>query len=59
MELLLVLFIFLLAAGGLALGLAFGRGPVETSCGAAARCDKRVDCAVCPNRLAARAEGEG
>ncbi|WP_010137460.1 hypothetical protein [Oceanicola sp. S124] len=49
MELLITLAIFLLAAGGLALGLLFGRGPVQTSCGGAS-CIKGADCAVCPNR---------
>ncbi len=52
MELLLALGVFLLAAGGLALGLAFGRGPVKGSCGGMA-CLKDVACDGCPNRAAA------
>ncbi|MBY5973695.1 Na(+)-translocating NADH-quinone reductase subunit E [Ferrimonas balearica] len=54
MELFLVLAIFLLAAGGLALGLAFGRDPVQTSCGGAAKCGRA--CEICPNRIAAMEE---
>lgn len=49
MEFLLTLGIFLLAACGLALGLVFGRGPVQTSCGGAS-CIKGAACDFCPNR---------
>ena len=40
--------VFVLAAGGLALGLALGRGPARTSCGAMA-CGKMERCAGCPH----------
>ncbi|WP_323019411.1 (Na+)-NQR maturation NqrM [Pararhodobacter sp.] len=49
MELLLGIVVVLLAAGGLALGLAFGRGPVKGSCGGMA-CLKDVACEGCPHR---------
>ncbi|PTW99417.1 (Na+)-NQR maturation NqrM [Pararhodobacter aggregans] len=49
MELLLGIAVVLLAAGGLALGLAFGRGPVKGSCGGMA-CLKDVACEGCPHR---------
>lgn len=49
MEFLLVLVIFLLAAGGLALGLALGRGPVRGSCGGMA-CLKDIACEGCAHR---------
>lgn len=49
MEILLVLAVFLLAAGGLGLGLMLGRGPLKGSCGGMA-CLKDVACEGCPNR---------
>ncbi len=55
-EVLLVLLVFVVAAVGLGLGLLIGRGPVKTSCGAAA-CLGRGACEVCPRRLASR-EGD-
>ncbi|MFT6074331.1 MAG: hypothetical protein ACJAZ1_001247 [Yoonia sp.] len=49
MEILFAIVIFGLAAGGLGLGLTFGRGQVRTSCGATA--DLRKDrCSDCPLR---------
>jgi hypothetical protein len=56
-EVLLVLLIFVVAAGGLGLGLLSGRGPVKTSCSAAA-CLERGACEVCPRRNAAREGGK-
>lgn len=46
MEILFAIAIVTLAAGGLGLGLVFGRGPVRTSCGAADRlaADRCEDC---------------
>ena len=41
--------IVLLAVGGLALGMAFGRGPAKGSCGGMA-CLKDVACEGCPHR---------
>ncbi|WP_198671134.1 hypothetical protein [Oceanibium sediminis] len=52
MEILFGIVIVTLAAGGLGLGLAFGRGPVRTSCGAADRL-AAARCADCPLRRAA------
>lgn len=49
MEFILVLAVFLLAAGGLAVGLALGRGPAQGSCGGMS-CLKDYDCEACPNR---------
>lgn len=49
MEILLVVAIFLLAAGGLGLGLIAGRGPLKGSCGGMA-CLKGIACDGCPNR---------
>lgn len=49
MEILLVLAIFLLAAGGLGLGLMLGRGPLKGSCGGMS-CLKGAACEGCPNR---------
>ena len=49
MELLLGFAIVVLAMGGLALGLAFGRGAVKGSCGGMS-CIKDVACEGCPNR---------
>lgn len=49
METLLAIMIVALAAGGLGLGLAFGKGPVRTSCGAADRLASGR-CADCPLR---------
>ena len=53
-EVLLATAIVALAAGGLGLGLAFGRGPVRSSCGAADRLD-HDRCVDCPLRR--RSEG--
>ncbi|MCA8869262.1 MAG: hypothetical protein KDA67_11475 [Rhodobacteraceae bacterium] len=49
MEILLVLIIFFLAIGGLALGLMLGRGPLRGSCGGMS-CIKNITCEGCPNR---------
>ena len=38
--------IFLLAIGGLALGLVFGRAPLKGSCGGIA-CAKGISCGAC------------
>ncbi|MGR3322946.1 MAG: hypothetical protein ACU0DK_13550 [Pseudooceanicola sp.] len=54
MEMLIAIPIVLLAAGGLALGLAFGRGPIRGSCGGAA-CS--AGCAGCPRRRKADEDG--
>ncbi|SFR32902.1 hypothetical protein SAMN04488002_0224 [Litoreibacter janthinus] len=58
MELLISIFVFGLAAAGLGLGLTFGRGPVRTSCGAAAglKNDRCLDCPLRRNTAAERAE---
>ncbi|MCV2879593.1 (Na+)-NQR maturation NqrM [Sedimentimonas flavescens] len=50
-ALLLALGIVLLAVGGLALGMVFGRGPIKGSCGGMA-CLKDVACEGCPHRRA-------
>lgn len=55
-EALLAVAIFGLAALGLGLGLAFGRGPARTSCGAAA-CLPNSRCPGCSARRRA-ANGE-
>ena len=55
-ELLLAVLIVTLAAGGLGLGLAFGRGSAKTSCGAAA-CLPDGPCETCPRRRMAAREG--
>lgn len=49
MEFLLGLAVVFMAVGGLALGLALGRGPVKGSCGGMA-CLKDVACEGCPHR---------
>lgn len=49
MEILIAIAIVTLAAGGIGLGLAFGRGPVRASCGAAAAMPGGR-CADCPLR---------
>ena len=51
MEILMVLVIFLLAVGGLALGLALGRGPLRGSCGGMS-CMKDITCEGCPRSAA-------
>jgi len=56
MEILFAIAIFGLAAGGLGLGLTLGRGPVKTSCGAAAGLHER--CSDCPLRRAAQTQAE-
>ncbi|MFT6451670.1 MAG: hypothetical protein ACJA06_001155 [Halocynthiibacter sp.] len=55
MELLISILIFGLAALGLGLGLTFGRGPVRTSCGAAAGL-KKNRCVDCPLRRQAETQ---
>lgn len=49
MEYVLAIVIVCLAAGGLALGLALGRGPVKGSCGGAA-CIPGAACLGCTRR---------
>lgn len=49
MEMLLAVAIVALAAAGLGLGLVLRRGPLKTSCGAAA-CLPQGRCADCPLR---------
>lgn len=51
MELVFGLSIFLLAALAMALGLFFGRKPIQGSCGGM-DCIKGYDCEACPNRQA-------
>lgn len=56
-EFLMVLAVFVLASLGLGLGLAFGRGPVKTSCGAAGDLPNGR-CRDCPlRRQSAKEEG--
>jgi hypothetical protein len=55
-EVLLTVVILLLAAGGLGIGLAFGRGPIRTSCGAAS-CLPGGSCETCPLRKRRIEEG--
>lgn len=55
MELIVGTGIFLLAAGGLGLGLALGRGPIRGSCGGAA-CEAGDACAACPRTTRRRPE---
>jgi len=47
-TLLLTFLILLLAIGGLAIGVFFGRSPLKGSCGGLACAG--FDCATCPNR---------
>jgi hypothetical protein len=49
MELIFGILVFLLAAGGLGLGLALGRGPARGSCGGVS-CVAGDACAACPRR---------
>ncbi|MDO5704455.1 MAG: hypothetical protein Q4G49_05185 [Paracoccus sp. (in: a-proteobacteria)] len=49
MEFLLAVIVIALAAGGLALGMAFGGRPVSTSCGSM-DCVPGIRCTDCPNR---------
>ncbi|SFI31414.1 hypothetical protein [Jannaschia pohangensis] len=49
LEMLMAMIIFALAAGGIGLGLAIGRGPARTSCGATDRL-VHARCADCPLR---------
>ena len=54
-EIVFAIAVVTLAAGGIGLGLIFGRGPVRTSCGAAD--DLSVGrCADCPLRRRTRRE---
>ncbi|MBO6602816.1 MAG: hypothetical protein JJ938_10070 [Roseicyclus sp.] len=58
MEILFAIAVVSLAAGGIGLGLVFGRGPARTSCGAA---DHLAGgrCADCPlRRRAQRKDGQ-
>lgn len=55
MEVIFGIGIFGLAALGLGLGLAFGRGPVKGSCGGVS-CMAGEGCAACPRK---RGDGEG
>ena len=55
-EIVLSLVILLLAAGGLGIGLAFGRGPIRTSCSAAS-CLPGAACETCPMRKRRIEEG--
>jgi hypothetical protein len=55
MEVLLGIVFFLIAAIGLGLGSALGRGPARTSCGAAERV-VTARCADCPLRRAVATE---
>lgn len=58
MEILFAIAIISLAAGGLGLGLMFGRGPARTSCGAAE--GLAVDrCEDCPLRRRAERKAKG
>lgn len=57
-ETLLAIGVFGLAAAGLGLGLALGRGPARTSCGAAA-CLPTGRCSDCPLRRRAASEDAG
>lgn len=57
MEILFAIVIFGLAAGGLGLGLTFGRGPVRTSCGATEGL-RKDRCSDCPLRRTASDEAE-
>ncbi|MBF9029025.1 hypothetical protein HKCCE3408_01340 [Rhodobacterales bacterium HKCCE3408] len=51
MEVIFALGIFLLAAGGLGLGLMLGRAPLRGSCGGDS-CMAGDACAACPRRTA-------
>ena len=53
MQIVLTLVIFLLAFGGLALGVMAGRAPIKGSCGGL-NCLKNVQCGACSKRA-----GEG
>lgn len=46
---LLTFLIFLLAVGGLAVGVLFGRAPLKGSCGGLA-CTKGISCGACQRR---------
>lgn len=56
MEILFAIVIFGLAAGGLGLGLTFGRGPVRTSCGATEGL-RKDRCSDCPLRRRPASDG--
>lgn len=49
MQIVLTLTIFLLAFGGLALGVMVGRAPIKGSCGGLS-CLEGVDCGACTRR---------
>jgi hypothetical protein len=55
MEMIFAPLVFLLAAGGLGLGLALGRGPARGSCGGAS-CVAGDACAACPRRRRAASD---
>lgn len=55
-EILFAVLVFLVAAGGIGVGLALGRGPARTSCGAAA-CLPDGGCLDCPHRRMAEKDG--
>ncbi|MGP6086353.1 hypothetical protein [Antarctobacter jejuensis] len=56
MEIAFAIVIVCLAAGGMAIGLLFGRNPPRTSCGAAQRI-AAARCSDCPLRQATEGEG--
>lgn len=49
MEVVFAIVIFVLAAGGMALGVIFGRRPIAGSCGGI-ECIPGARCSDCPNR---------
>lgn len=53
MQIVLAFAVFLLAFGGLAIGVMAGRAPIKGSCGGA-DCIKGIDCAACTRK----SEGE-
>ena len=57
MELIFGTLVFVLAAGGLGLGLALGRGPARGSCGGLS-CVAGDACAACPRKRRAGAGTE-
>lgn len=57
MEILLAVAVFGLAAAGIGLGLAMGRGPARSSCGASEGLPESLRCTECPLRRHRMAEG--